>query len=376
LTITKTTFPFKLPNWLAQLAGRAPVAPPSVYPRLELRCSGPCLLVEHQQRPEQVLHVTTTLATLDASGARIRVSYIPKTEGEGIAFLKILSGHPASDDPDDSLTLVHELPELGARANYKQVSELVQYVELMASLRQAARTAQAAGPGRITQGAQSGAAPAAAESGQQVRGARLSAKAVFGLLALFVVGLLVVVAVIGDRQIQANKAASAAAPLVQGKPAPIKLSEGDQLNATEKAALAQVVMQSGIELSSGGKAFVIFSDPNCPACRELEGRMATLDKSLSPIVVPVSFKQGSPEAVAGILCSKDALVAWRQAVAGGPPAATCAKGESQAVANNAAFTALRFDRTPTIVTSSGKVAVGVKDYDGLVRWIKENSNGS
>ena len=157
--------------------------------------------------------------------------------------------------------------------------------------------------------------------------------------------------------------------------APVQLSKGDQLNATEKVVLAKVVTQSGIELATGGSPFIIFSDPNCPACRELEAKLATLDKSLSPIVVPVSFKDKSPEIVAGVLCAPNVTAAWRAAAGGASIALTapCSKGEAQARENNAAFMALKFDKTPTIVTSTGKVAVGAKDFDGLVKWLKENS---
>lgn len=151
------------------------------------------------------------------------------------------------------------------------------------------------------------------------------------------------------------------------------LSLGDQLNGKERELLVQVVKQSAIETGSGSKSFVVFSDPNCPACRELEGKLSKLNKDFNPLVVPVSFKPNSKESVAGILCSKDVVAAWRKAISGGEPQPGCEKGIDQATTNNAVFVALKFDSTPTIVTSNGKVARGAKDFDGLMRWVKENS---
>lgn len=156
----------------------------------------------------------------------------------------------------------------------------------------------------------------------------------------------------------------------------VATSLGDQLNEVEKKILSKVVADSGIELASGGKPFVIFSDPNCPSCRQLETQLSSMDKSLAPVIVPVSFQRNSAEAVSAVLCSPDAARAWKVAVAADSAVTAvgiCTKGQVQAEANNAAFAALKFDRTPTIVTSSGKVAVGVKDFEGLAKWIKANS---
>ena len=178
---------------------------------------------------------------------------------------------------------------------------------------------------------------------------------------------------------QMTAASTAAPPVttsVMPPVMPVATSLGDQLNEVEKKILSKVVAESGIELTLGGKPFVIFSDPNCPSCRQLEAQLSSMDKSLTPVIVPVSFQRNSAEAVSSILCSANATQAWKIAIAaerGVVPAGGCAKGQAQAEANNAAFTALKFDRTPTIVTSSGKVAVGVKDFDGLAKWIKANS---
>lgn len=327
-------------------AGQAFAAP--LHPYLRIQPGVPGTFVEHFFAPDFVFDGKTdsSIAHAHLLGAysdaahTLQVMFRPKVVNGPVAALVLCYGTGAAS------AYVYELPELGERANYRQVAALGQYQFLRDSLARAARPARA------------------------------SAMPGWGVALLVGLGLLSALLLFSPNPPQSptQAAAQSAAPAAPTGPL---LSAGDQLTTDEKKTLAQVVRDSGIELSSGAKPFVIFSDPNCPACRELEVQLAELhkrDTSLSPVVVPVSFKAGSKEAVEGVLCSGDVLGSWRAAVSGGAAAPSCAKGQAQAQTNNAAFVGLRLDRTPTIVTSSGKVAVGAKDFEGLVRWIKEHSN--
>lgn len=329
----------------------------TVYPLLRLSTGAPGLFVEFVQQPDFVFgadgkNLATVLATYDCAGRNLCLSFAPRSTGSAVAMLKVSS--EGADGPLKSHPVFeYELPELLDRANYRQVVALPQYLALRDTLR------------------------AAAESGQT--GLKSSGMPMWGVGVVLVLGLVASVLMFsGTGTAQGSIPTKvASAPLAAPVNPVDQLSLGDQLTPTEKVILAKVVTESGIELSSGGKPFIIFSDPNCPACRELEGKLATLDKSLSPVIVPVAFKKDSVEAVTGVLCAKDVSSAWRTAATaapGAPATIGCKKGEEQTVTNNAAFVALRFDKTPTIVTSNGKVAVGAKDFDGLMRWVKANSN--
>ena len=345
--------------------GSRTLAEPVVYPYVDIQSGMPGTFVEHlyapffvffdnalqkisiSRVPSRPLESTYRLASYGDSTRHITLCFRPKTDEIPVAALLLRDNF--------SLRYEYELPELGDRANYRQVCGLPQYTFLRNNLKNPSkRTNQA------------------------------SAMPGWGVGLLVGLGLLTCMLLFTPSSVsQSGQGASAqsANALNSVKPAltPVPaaaLSVGDQLNESEKATLARVVSTSGIELSLGDKPFVIFSDPHCPACKELEARLAELkktDPSLSPVVVPVSFKAGSKESVEGVLCSLDAPTAWRAAMGGGDALPTCTKGQEQAQTNNAAFAALRFDRTPTIVTSTGKVAVGAKDFDGLVKWIKENS---
>ena len=174
---------------------------------------------------------------------------------------------------------------------------------------------------------------------------------------------------------------SAPAPAGGATPTPasaqmeaIGMSTGDQLTANELLILKDAVVKSGITLSKeGGGQFVVFSDPSCPACQAYEEALAAVGYKDAPIVIPVSFKPGSEEIVAGILCSKDPGQAWKNALKG-KKATPCAAGITRAKENNAAFIALRLDSTPTFVTAKGKLAKGAKDLDGLMAWVRANAN--
>ena len=95
---------------------------------------------------------------------------------------------------------------------------------------------------------------------------------------------------------------------------------------------------------------------------------------LTPLIVPVAFQSGSQEAVAGVLCSKNRLKAWDQAVAGKVQQG-CEEGRLQVALNNEAFGMMQLDSTPTFVSMSGHVFRGASDLQALLAWARENSPG-
>jgi protein-disulfide isomerase len=130
-----------------------------------------------------------------------------------------------------------------------------------------------------------------------------------------------------------------------------------QLTASE---LTEVTAAKGIALRRQGTTFYVFSDPNCPFCKELESNLANVDPSLNPTIVPVGFKPGSREASAAALCSSDPAKAWHDLLVTNvqPIAAPCEKGLNQVDANNALFERLQFTSTPTLVSPKGHIVVG------------------
>lgn len=321
------------------------------YPLFRLEAGMPGLFIEHIQSPDFVFAESRALCQYIGGGREMELMFTPTSGSPQVCAKLTLS-------MKDGVANSYEFPELTERANYRQVTSLPQYMAIKKVLHSAA----------LQPGIQS-----------NLRGSSRQGMPVWGVTALC--GLVFLSAILlfsgtGAPSAPGKPLAAIKAPAGDVSASATLAPAGDQLNESEKRVLAKAVADSGIEWRSGGKPFVVFSDPNCPACRQLEEQLASIDKSLTPVIVPVAFKKSSEEVVAGVLCAKDVAAAWKLAASGQvapPPAPGCPKGVEQTTANNAAFVALRFDRTPTIVASNGKVAVGAKDFEGLLRWIKLNS---
>lgn len=163
-------------------------------------------------------------------------------------------------------------------------------------------------------------------------------------------------------------AVGAVAPTAESAPGAMS----NQLDPSQMLVLLEAVRASGVSRFDQGDPFVMFSDPNCPACRAFEGQMAKEGWAFNPLIVPVSFQTGSQDAVAGVLCAADVAKAWQQAVEG-KPAPACDKGRLQAALNNEAFSALGLDSTPTFVSMTGQVFRGASDLNTLLSWARANS---
>lgn len=151
-----------------------------------------------------------------------------------------------------------------------------------------------------------------------------------------------------------NLAAALPFAAPRAEPAPSVLS------SAERIELDEAVAQRGMQLAPGGTQFVVFSDPNCPFCRELEQSLVQLDPAFSPVILPLGFKPGARELSASVLCSRDPAAAWREALIEGkaPEAPACERGLVQVDLNMALFQKLKMGSTPTMVTPSGTVVVG------------------
>ena len=170
-------------------------------------------------------------------------------------------------------------------------------------------------------------------------------------------------------------------PVAQSNDVPPELRDrtlGDSLSATEMQVVANATREMGIQMRPSGQPFVIFSDPNCPSCKDLEPKLSQIDPRFVPVIVPVSFKVGSEELVKDVLCAKDTVSAWSAAIGGYAPTGDavsdgkCAGAEDKAMKANGAFVALNFTGTPTLVSATGKVIAGSGSLDDINKWLAEN----
>lgn len=171
------------------------------------------------------------------------------------------------------------------------------------------------------------------------------------------------------------------APVAEDHEVPPELRDrtlGETLSATEMQVVANATRELGIQMRPSGQPFVIFSDPNCPSCKDLEPKLSQIDPRFVPVIVPVSFKVGSEALVKNVLCAKDTVAAWSAAIGGYAPVGdaasdgTCSGAADKAMKANGAFVALNFTGTPTLVSATGKVIAGSGSLDDINKWLAEN----
>jgi thiol:disulfide interchange protein DsbC len=120
----------------------------------------------------------------------------------------------------------------------------------------------------------------------------------------------------------------------------------------------------------GSRKMAIFSDPDCPYCKELENNLATIeDVTLYTFLFPL--EELHPQAKArsvGVWCAADRAKAWEDLVRKGqePAAALCAHPVERNVALGAS---LGITGTPTIILENGAFIPGALPAAQLERLL-------
>lgn len=144
-----------------------------------------------------------------------------------------------------------------------------------------------------------------------------------------------------------------------------------------------ITLTPGKPLTSGGQRLVVWADPLCPHCRDLEAQIEALPQEVGVTLIPVSFQPGSRVFASYVLCgASDAenRNRWMQLMLPQPqadPSLQCAAGPDAADRNSAWF-ARTGDRptTPTIaMVKNDKLIPYTGDVTkvttaALVGWMK------
>ncbi|KGC70244.1 thioredoxin-like domain protein [Burkholderia pseudomallei] len=76
--------------------------------------------------------------------------------------------------------------------------------------------------------------------------------------------------------------------------------------------VAQLNLHDAIKFGSGSRRLYIFSDPDCPYCRKLEGTLTKLtDVTIYIFPFPLAGHPNAAEVSEGIWCQKDRAAAWK-----------------------------------------------------------------
>jgi len=123
---------------------------------------------------------------------------------------------------------------------------------------------------------------------------------------------------------------------------------------------------------TGKRVMYVFSDPDCPYCKQLEADMAKF-KDTKVVLIPYPLEALHPQAkakAAAILCQDDKAQAWRKSLLSG---ATYSGGErcmAKVEKNIELGRSLGINATPTIFNAAGERAIGYVPFETLNGFIK------
>lgn len=144
----------------------------------------------------------------------------------------------------------------------------------------------------------------------------------------------------------------------------------------KKVDFSKIPLDNALVLGSATakKKVIVFTDPDCPFCRQLHPIMKQIiekhsDVAFYLILNPLPMHKDSPKKVQALLCSKS-LTMLDDAFTGKPvpePPASCSadvveKGKEIAKS-------LEFNGTPTLVRDDGTVLSGYLPEEKLLEWI-------
>ena len=155
-------------------------------------------------------------------------------------------------------------------------------------------------------------------------------------------------------------------------------AEGQENPMPIKEALGQASKITVRAVGPGGKSLIVWSDPLCPNCRDLEQKiLPVLPANVGVTVIPVSFKHGSRPLVAYTACAPtatDAAERWKNLMSLQPTdmniAAQCEYGASFADSNTSLFARAGLRATPTLMRSDGQVFAGdPHSAEEIASWV-------
>jgi len=152
-----------------------------------------------------------------------------------------------------------------------------------------------------------------------------------------------------------------------------------KLDDTNKIDIGQLPLADAIKTvkGNGSRVMYVFSDPDCPYCKQLEQNLVGLtDVTIYTFLFPIEglHPQAKGKAVA-VWCAKDREGAWSSLMQKGvaPQAQNC----NNPVDRNIAL-AQRFgiNGTPTLIAADGRKLPGAASADRIAQWLDAGKGGA
>lgn len=163
----------------------------------------------------------------------------------------------------------------------------------------------------------------------------------------------------------------------------LDMVEKTDITAATKERIAQRIewkdlpLKDAIKFGSGPLQLAVFSDPDCPFCRQLEAELDKL-KDVTVYVFPYPIASLHPSAAktaANIWCAPNRAQAWRDfLIRKVPPAAAKAGCDASAIQRNVALAeALSINATPTLISADGRLASGASQAQTILTWLQRGA---
>ncbi len=139
----------------------------------------------------------------------------------------------------------------------------------------------------------------------------------------------------------------------------------------------QLPLDGAIKFGTGKLKLVLFSDPDCPYCRQFEEALESAQDKVTVYLFPYPLRDLHPNATeksVRVWCAKDRAKAWRDALADRPlPEPTNAKDRERCQAKVDAALAIgrawALRGTPALIRMDGKVLSGAMPVQDVLAWL-------
>lgn len=148
-----------------------------------------------------------------------------------------------------------------------------------------------------------------------------------------------------------------------------------RLEDVQKADVKDIDTSLAIRMvqGDGSRSIYVFSDPECPYCKQLDISLSKLDNvTIYLFLLPLeSIHPKSREKAIAIWCSKDRAIAWNDYMTKGVYTKSPVKCDNPIDKIGTLAMALGINGTPTLISSDGRKMSGARDVAAINTWLDQ-----
>ncbi len=146
-----------------------------------------------------------------------------------------------------------------------------------------------------------------------------------------------------------------------------------RLDELSTIQISELPLQDAIKTvrGKGERVLAVFSDPDCPYCKNLENELVALDNvTIYTFLMPLEgLHPEAPKKAKSIWCSSNASDAWRDFMIGNKQPKGKTDCNNPVERNIQLGQKLGIDGTPTLVAADGRVMPGAASIEQIEIWM-------